>query len=385
MQDSITGSKFLCLSSIFFCFGILIASFISFNLKIFFISLIPIIFCFLIYPRKKNIIFGALILFLFLGSFVFYTSDKEPYQEEVSSFPVFRNKLSNMYFRYLPGNEASFMSAMILGDKSLMTWELKEKLNSSGLRHIAAISGLHISLFAYLLFKIISLLNLRIKKKYFILFYSILIYLFLIGFPISAIRASLMIGVIFIGKLFGRKSSRRNIFFIAAIMLIFNPSLLVFNAGFQLSFGAVIGIVYFSPILSSLLKRIIKDHFWRNFLAMNIGIQLMTIPILIINFGQFSLVSIFSNLIVLPLIPFVIGLGIISSFFGFIPLLGNFSFLLMGAILRFILSIVDVFSSFSFSVINSYWRWEIFIVYYLFLFIFLKLSKETKDDFLVSF
>lgn len=385
MQDSVTGSKFLCYSSITFCFGIFFASLISFNLKIFFIFLIPLLFCFLVYPKKRNILFGLLILIFFLGSSVYYLRESKPFKEETSFFPIVREKISNMYFRYLPGEEASFMSAMILGNKSLMTWDLKNRLNSSGLRHVAAISGLHITLLTYLLFKLISLLNLNIKKKYFILFCSILLYLFLIGFPLSAIRASLMIGTVFIGKLFGRKSSKRNIFLIAAIMLAFNPSLLVFNPGFQLSFGAVIGIIYFAPILSSLLKRIINDSFLRNFLAMNIGIQLVTIPILIVNFNQFSIISILSNLIVLPLIPFIIGFGIISSLLGFIPLLGKISFLFVGIILRFILFIVNLFSSFSFSVINISWSWGLILFYYLVLLTSWYLFRKGKDDFLLNF
>ena len=168
-------------------------------------------------------------------------------------------------------------------------------------------------------------------------------------------------------------------------MLAFNPSLLIFNPGFQLSFGAVIGIIYIGPILSSLFKKNIKNNFWRSFLSANFGIQLTTFPILIANFGQFSLISIFSNLIVLPLIPFIIGLGIISSFIGFIPLLGDISFLFIGIILRFILYIVNLFSSFSFSVINVSWGWGLVIFYYLSFFSFWYLLRKRKDDFLINF
>jgi competence protein ComEC len=385
MQDSITSSKFLCFASVSFCLGILFASFTPFSLKVFSFFLIPLLFCFLIYPKKKNIVLGLMILIFFLGSFVFYINGKNISYGNDSHFPVFREKVSDMYFRYLPGDEASLMSAIILGEKSLMPLDLKYKLNDSGLRHVAAISGLHISLFIFLLFRFLSIFNLNEKKRYFILFLVLIFYLFLIGFPLSAIRASLMVGAVLIGRLLGRKSSRRIIFTIAAIMLAFNPSLLGFHPGFQLSFGAVVGITYLGPIIDSFLKRIVKDYFWRNFLAISLGVQLVTIPILAFHFSQFSLVSIFSNLAILSLIPLIIGLGIVSSLLGFLPLLGNLLFLITGIILRFFILIVDFFASFSFSVVNVSLDGWVVILYYFILFLFWYFLRKRKGDFLTIF
>jgi competence protein ComEC len=113
----------------------------------------------------------------------------------------------------------------------------------------------------------------------------------------------------------GRQSSATvAIVVTAAAMILYNPMILRFDIGFQLSFAAFLGIIYLAPIIRELLPS--KRESIKEMLAMTLGAQVMAYPIILYYFGNFSLVALFSNLVILPFIPFIMLAGLISTVFG---------------------------------------------------------------------
>jgi competence protein ComEC len=206
----------------------------------------------------------------------------------------------------------------------------------------------------------------------------IFFFIALTGFQVSSIRAGIM-GSLFLGApLLGRKSNSIRALIIAGlIMLVFNPLLLFYDAGFQLSFLAALGIISLSPFLKKWLK-------W-NVLTMTISAYIFTLPILIYNFGRISLVALLTNVLIVPIIYPIMILGFIFVLVGLIS--SSLAWLLaipLWLFLTYILKIVDFFShSWAAKTIeNIHWFWP--LLFYLFLAIsvwHLKTKEKTKLDF----
>ena len=143
------------------------------------------------------------------------------------------------------------------------------------------------------------------------------------GFGSSAVRAAIMGFAVLLANLTGRIYDPRNSIALAAFLItLSNPKVLIFDLGFQLSFLAVLGIIYLRPALKRLLKFGDKPGFfaWRENLLMTLSAQLATAPILIVNFGNFSLTAFVANIFILTAIPLTMGLGFLiglSHFFSY--------------------------------------------------------------------
>jgi len=191
-----------------------------------------------------------------------------------------------------------------LGDKRRLSEELKEKLNIAGVRHITAISGMHIMILSGVLMYLAMALGLWRGQAFYFALIILILFIIMVGLPASAVRAGIMVFFYLLAEKVGRpKSGSRAIVFAATCMLIANPLLLKLDVGFQLSFLAVMGITYLMPLLQKFLKF--------RLLAMTLSAQVFTLPILIYNFGYVSFAAPITNILIVPLLPFIMGLGFV--------------------------------------------------------------------------
>jgi competence protein ComEC len=265
-----------------------------------------------------------------------------------------------------PSSQSALLKAIILGNKTGLTDELKETLNKAGIRHLTAISGMHVTILINLLMLVFLGLGLWRKQAFWLTIVFILFFVVMTGLQSSTIRASIMGFLFLLGQHFGRTGdSLRAIIFGAVLMLVFNPFLLS-DAGFQLSFLAVLGINYLFPIFSNWLRKIPNIFQIKSILAMSLSAQVFTLPILIYSFGRISLVAPLTNILVLPFLPFIIILGFLSAFFGifshFLALIFVFPCWLL---LSYLLKIAEAFSCFAFSSIHLKISWLWLIIFYL--------------------
>jgi len=147
-------------------------------------------------------------------------------------------------------------------------------------------------------------------------------------------------------------------------MLAVNPLLLLGDVGFQLSFLAVMGIIYLGPTLRNWLRFIPEERFvnLRSILFMTFSAYIFTLPILIYNFGRISLVGPIVNVLVLPIVPLIMTLGFIFGLLGMIwSFLGWIFSLPAWFLLTYLLKVVDFFShSWAAKTIeNVHWFWLI--------------------------
>jgi len=296
-------------------------------------------------------------------SFVMYQPEIE-LVERGSYEGIFSNayavvlKLKHMFREVLHEHirppQSTILGAILLGDKSAMQDETKEKLNVSGLRHITAISGMHVGLLTILLMRLFIWIGLWRFQAFYVTVIFMILFIVLTGLQPSAVRAGIMGGMFLLGQYVGRINvSMRALVFAAVIMLGINP-LLLGSVGFQLSFLAVLGIMLFLPIFQHLSRGISKKlQDIRDIMGMTIAAQILTLPILIFNFGYISLVSVVTNLLVVPILPFLLALGFIFLIGGsFIGLLGLVLSLPVFFLLSYLTFIVDYSSQLPFAAVQ---------------------------------
>ncbi|TSC56707.1 MAG: hypothetical protein Greene071421_339 [Parcubacteria group bacterium Greene0714_21] len=247
--------------------------------------------------------------------------------------------------------ESALLGALLLGDQSALSESLKNKLNFTGLRHIVAISGQHVVILTNMLMAFFLGLGLWKRQALALSFALMVLFILLTGLESSAIRAGIMGGLLLVGQYAGRmQASFRALVFAAALMLLFNPLLLTRDVGFQLSFLAVLGIIFSFSFFKHLLRNVPQTLGLQDMMAMNFSAQIFTLPILIYNFGYVSLISPFTNILVLPAIPFLIGVGFVfllgGAVWGWLGTLLSFPVFLFAFYFHFI---AEFFSKLSFA------------------------------------
>ncbi|OGB76278.1 hypothetical protein A2476_02470 [candidate division CPR3 bacterium RIFOXYC2_FULL_35_7] len=141
---------------------------------------------------------------------------------------------------------------------------------------------------------------------------GILIYVFLVGFDPPVLRALIMFIPVYFAQMYGREGNVFTNFIFAADVILFTNPLLIENISFQLSFGATLGLILIFPILKQLIK---LPDIIREGLLVSLSAQIMTLPIIVYNFKEYSTVSPLVNLLLIPIVPILTWGGFI-----FIPL-----------------------------------------------------------------
>jgi len=254
----------------------------------------------------------------------------------------FKEKLRESIYQNLSPPQSSILGAMILGDKRKISEEWKNKLNYAGVRHITAVSGLHVTVLSSILMTLLLWLGFWRQQAFFGAILIITLFIVMTGLQPSAIRAGIMGGLFLSAQYFGRmNSASRAVFFAGAVMLLQNPLLLKLDVGFQLSFLAMMGIIYLLPVFRDWLKFIPWEN-PKSILAMTLSAYLFSLPVLIYNFGYISFVAPFTNILIVPLLYWIMIFGFIFALSGMIlPIIGWILSFPAWFLLTYLIKVVD--------------------------------------------
>ncbi|PKA98899.1 competence protein ComEC [Flavobacteriaceae bacterium MAR_2009_75] len=212
--------------------------------------------------------------------------------------------------------ELSIIQALLLGQRSDISDATYDNYKNAGAVHILAVSGLHIGILLIILqFGLKPLERLPKGKTIKLITVVLLLWGFalLAGFSASIVRAVTMFSFVAYALYLNRPSNTFNILALSMffILLIIDPNLL-FQVGFQMSYAAVLAIVWVYPLLQKLWypKNKIIRYFWQLF-SVSIAAQLGVLPISLFYFHQFPGLFFISNLLVIPGLGFVLGTGIL--------------------------------------------------------------------------
>ena len=222
-------------------------------------------------------------------------------------------------------DQSGIAEALILGNESDIPGEIMTEYAGTGTVHILSVSGLHVGIILIGLSWIFSFLT-RIrygKLIRMILILSIIwCYAFLTGFSAPIARSVIMFSIIFIGLNIGRRTNIYNSLCASAIVLMLIDPYIVMAASCQLSFIALTGIIWLQPMISKWWEpenKILK-YIWE-LAAASLAAQIITLPVSIFYFNQFSIYFLPANLIVIPASFVVLIVGIAFVFGAMTPFL----------------------------------------------------------------
>jgi competence protein ComEC len=224
-----------------------------------------------------------------------------------------RSYIGTTIDRDIGGNPGAFLKGIIIGERGVIPTEVREVFRNTGVVHILAVSGLHVSVIAAMLFLVIRLFRLPNYLNIMMTSTCLVMYAFMIDLRPSVVRATIMSILLMITVLTERDTDTLNTLCVAAFaILIWNPQSL-FDASFQLSFGAAAGIIYLYPKIYPLIRvrnRGIDNAVIKPF-TVSLSAQAGTTLLAAYYFYRLPVISLIANLFVIPLTGLCIGTGLL--------------------------------------------------------------------------
>lgn len=215
-----------------------------------------------------------------------------------------REKTAEQILAYLGEEKGGVLCSMMLGDRAYMDEEVRENYQKSGIGHLLAISGLHVSFVGMGIYEILRHASFTRTFAAGGSCAVLILYAVLTGGSISAVRAAVMFLIRMGAEVTGREYDGLTAAGTAMLlMLSFNP-LQLFDAGFLLSFGAVLGVYLILPFWQTE-----GEAKWKRTIKMSLSVQLAVLPIMLYYYYEISPYSIFWNLLAVPLAGIVLACG----------------------------------------------------------------------------
>jgi competence protein ComEC len=232
-----------------------------------------------------------------------------------------REKLVIKFNKYIAGKDnAAVASTLILGYRADLSREILNAYSKTGTMHVLSVSGMHVSIVFIVMLFMLKFMD-RSKKLQLIRAILIIIliwfYAILTGFSPAACRAALMLSFVILGKTIQRDQNTYNLLATSAVLLLIYDPFFLFDVGFQLSYIAVIGLVYIYPKIYQLfyIRNWLGDQIW-SYISLSTAAQLATFPLSIYYFHQFPVYFLLSNLFIVLPVTFIMYAGLL---FLFIP------------------------------------------------------------------
>jgi competence protein ComEC len=235
-----------------------------------------------------------------------------------------RNYLLGIYREFnIAGDEFAVLAALTLGYTDALQPDLRTSYSATGAMHILSVSGMHVGVVYMVLLFLLSFLDGTQRKKVFKTLFILCFlwaYAFLTGLSPAVIRATLMFTFVALAFCFERKSQLYNTIFMSAfLMLLYNPNFL-FDVGFQLSYAAVLSIIFFQPIFNQIYSP--KSKFYRfcwTMFSVSMAAQLGTTPFTLYYFQQFPNYFLLTNFVAIDLSSLIIYLAMTLLMISTVP------------------------------------------------------------------
>ncbi len=309
----------------------------------------------------------------------------------------FRDKCMSFFDKAFPEDEASVLKAFIVGEQSYISDETVEDFSKSGLSHILAVSGMHVTVFISIIASILKIFDMSKRKQMVLSLVLSIFFVLFTGASVSAIRAGVMAGMTLLAKLVYRKADPLTSLSLSAMILCaFNPHV-IYSASFLLSFVATAGIVLFYDDFSKYflkiyertkdvipLYKLLRGIF--DSLAVGVSVQIFTLPICVVLFNGFSVTAIIATMVVTPFLSALLSGGLLFVALSFISEtvalpVGGFIFVLAKALIY----VADFFAGLTFSkVIFGILTPFLLLIYSLVVTVIISLLKGNKSSYIIS-
>lgn len=287
--------------------------------------------------------------------------------------------------KHLSGkNEFAVGSALILGATDDLNEEIKTAYINTGAMHVLSVSGLHVGMIWGIVAMLLGWISWRHPAwkwiKTLIILFCLWLFALVTGASASVLRAATMLSFVIVGTSLGRSVNIYNTLAASAFGLLLMNPFLIKDVGFQLSYFAVIGIVYFQPKVYRLwyIENKIGNYFWQ-LTAVGIAAQITTFPLSLYYFHQFPLYFWLSGFVVVPFAFLVLGGGVFLLLIqSLVPLLAKFVGILLNGIIWLMNSLIFLIEQIPAGLLTNLWiSAGMMILVYVFI-LFISFGINTK-------
>ena len=285
-------------------------------------------------------------------------------------FSRLRRALISPCRKALGETEGSILAAVCFGERAFLSTATEEAFRGSGLSHLLVVSGLHVSMVAVALRGLLRRWGRR--RACLLTLVGVWLYACMVGFSASVLRATVMCSVWLVGHLLFRRADGLSSMGLAAVLIIAFDPYSVWNAGFQLSFAATMGVLLLAPRLTPRYERVYDLPWWQSgwqsfrrlvvsTAVVCLSALLFTLPISVYHFGGFSVATVVSNVLAVAPIGGMMALCWLGTMLHFVPFLGwlgNGCLLLSGFIARYVMVVAEVCSpGWTWVAVTQPWQW----------------------------
>ncbi len=269
---------------------------------------------------------------------------------EYGVLPI-RRAIRQTIQRNLRGAPAGLLQGMLLGEKHRIPEEIRASFRSTGLAHALVISGLHVGLITVFFFTGFKLCRLPDRCTSGATVGVLVLYALVTELQPPVVRATIMAGVILLGRVLGRQGDIYNSLGLAALLILMVWPASLLSLSFQLSFGATLAIVgLHGPLAGWFPLAWRREDGWIGKwvvgpLCVTLAAQVGTAPLIAHHFQHFAPISLVANLMVVPLLGLVVGLGLFSALSGWcLPLMATAFNACNYLVIKLLLGLVDGFA-----------------------------------------
>ncbi len=205
------------------------------------------------------------------------------------------------------GEEGEFLKGLLIGERGGISEETMQAFVTAGVAHVLAVSGSNVAVVALMLGFVAGLVRLPRMVRTFLIAAGLLFYMELTGGQTPVVRATIMALTFLVGRAAQRRANVYNSLGLSAFLILLYDARQLYDAGFQLSFCAVFGIIHLYPRMNAWISRFHGGAWWHraavNVLrlsAVSLAATLATLPVTAAWFGRVSLIGVFANIPVVP-------------------------------------------------------------------------------------
>lgn len=224
------------------------------------------------------------------------------------------------FSRAIPDPHAAFLGGLLVGSRESIPAEITEQFRATGTSHLIALSGYNITIIASSMAKFFRLFLFGALGALWLPALFVILFAIMTGAAPSVVRASALGILMLVARRSGTPYQIKNaLTFAGAAMVWWDPHVLIFDLGFQLSFLATIGLVLWEQRFEKRLWWIPRFLQLRSSAATTLAAQAAVLPLVWYSFGSISWVSPVVNTLILMTIPWAMFYGFLTGLTGFIP------------------------------------------------------------------
>lgn len=281
----------------------------------------------------------------------------------------------------IPEPHASLLGGLVVGAKQSLGKNLLDDFRIAGVIHIVVLSGYNITIVADAVMKFFGFLPRAFGQS--LGAFGIILFAIMVGGSATVIRASIMALLVILARSVGRKYDIAHALYLAGFLMVLqNPKILAFDSSFQLSFMSTIALIFVSPIIEKYFLFVTEKFGLRSVVVATISTQIFVLPMLLYKMGQFSVVALPVNLLILSAIPATMFFGFLCGIVGFLWLTLAFPFAFISyVLLDYELRIVEFFSHLPYAsvAVGNFPMWLALLWYGFYLGLFWRFKKRKAS------